>query len=51
MATYRRIWGGTTSIQISSLRLNEVLGVGFFLLLPDWQRLGTQAVHQMKRFE
>jgi hypothetical protein len=32
MATYWRIWGGTTSIQISSLRLILVLGVGFFLL-------------------
>ena len=32
MATYSRIWGGTTRIQISSLRLTTVLGVGFFLI-------------------
>ncbi len=34
MATYRRIWGGTTSIQISSLRLRS-WGWGFFVISSD----------------
>ncbi|UKS29368.1 hypothetical protein LOZ80_10705 [Paenibacillus sp. HWE-109] len=33
MATYWRIWGGTTSSTISSLRLKQVLGVGFFFVV------------------
>lgn len=32
MATYRQIWGGTTSIQISSLRLRS-WGWDFFIIL------------------
>ncbi|GAA4876865.1 hypothetical protein GCM10023310_65840 [Paenibacillus vulneris] len=31
MATYGRIWGGTTSIQISSPRLSKSWGWDFFI--------------------
>ncbi|OBZ16481.1 hypothetical protein A7975_00690 [Bacillus sp. FJAT-26390] len=45
MATYWRIWGGTTSIQISSLRLIIVLGVGFFFIGPKELQLIFNILH------